>query len=348
MFSLVTKTFRAALLPRLSLTYKFSQNFTALALAVTKSNTPAVLERKPDALLVEQWWSQTPFELNKPLAVPVFSFRNGDFLGENVELDHSVFNVPLRRDIVHNVYHWRMRLGKTTTHISRTVGTTAGSRKKPFAQKKTGRARQGNIRAPGRKKGGKAHGAKPRDLSLEIPRKLRLQALKVLLSAKLAEGKIRIVDTEKIEAPKTKLVAQMVDQYDEKCRTLVITGYNTDPNFQIAYKNIPTLDMSKPHRLNVLKLLKADKLIITKEGLDQVVQNLKDRTSLRYRVGQRYGRETLPSEAQRMEAFNIKPKAAEPEYDPTQPLNFKFKILQDYLKDYEAKKSGAGDKTKGQ
>jgi len=59
MFSLVTRTFRAALLPRLSLTYNLSKNFTALALSVTKSNTPAVLERKPDTLLVNQWWSQT-------------------------------------------------------------------------------------------------------------------------------------------------------------------------------------------------------------------------------------------------------------------------------------------------
>lgn len=84
-----------------------------------------------------------------------------------------------------------------------------------------------------------------------------------------------------------------------------------------------------------------------------MVQNLKDRTELRYRVGKRYDRETLPSEAQRMEAFNIKPKTSEiPEYDPTKPLDFKFKILQDYLKDYEDKRSGvkteSGDKNKSQ
>lgn len=80
-----------------------------------------------------------------------------------------------------------------------------------------------------------------------MPRKIRLQALKVMLSAKLSEGKIRIVDTEKIEAPKTKLVAQMTDQYDEKTRLLIVTGYSVDTNFKIAYKNIPTIDVSQPH-----------------------------------------------------------------------------------------------------
>jgi len=308
---------------------------------VTKSAVPAVIERKPDEILIKHWWSESAFDLNKPLSIPVHSFQTGDFIGENVELDHKIFNVPLRRDIVHKVYQWRIMLNRITTDVTRTKGTTAGSGKKPFQQKGTGRARQGNKRAPGRKKGGKAHGRKPMNYTFKVTKKIRLHALKVMLSAKLAEGKIRIIDDEKVEAPKTRLVAGVLKQFDPKYRFLVVTGYNTDPNFKIAQKNIPRVELCQPDRINILKLLKCDRLVLTKQGLEQLTQNLKDRTELRYRIGTRYNREQTTSEIQRANAFGIKRKSKEmPKYDPSQPLNFKFKVLEEYLKDYEKRRSG--------
>jgi hypothetical protein len=92
----------------------------------------------------------------------------------------------------------------------------------------------------------------------------------------------------------------------------------------------------------MIKLLTADKVLITKEGLEQLIQNLRDRTQLNFQVGRKYNRELLPSELQRIEAFNLKTKKEMPQYDPTKPLQFKFKILEEYLKDYEkAKQKGA-------
>lgn len=94
----------------------------------------------------------------------------------------------------------------------------------------------------------------------------------------------------------------------------------------------------------MLKLLKCDKLLITKEGLEQVIQNLRDRTTLRFQIQRRHGRETLPSEVQRVHAFNLKQESREVnEYDPNKPLKFKFKILEEYLQEYEKKKSGSND-----
>jgi hypothetical protein len=88
-------------------------------------------------------------------------------------------------------------------------------------------------------------------------------------------------------------------------------------------------------------LLGADKVLITKDGLDQLIQNFKDRKSLYFRVGRRFNREVLPSEAQRTEAFGIKSRAPEKyKYDPNQPLKFKFQVLEEYLKDYEKVKKG--------
>lgn len=90
-----------------------------------------------------------------------------------------------------------------------------------------------------------------------------------------------------------------------------------------------------------MKLLKCDKLLITKEGLQQLIQNLKDRTELLYVFGPRFQREIKPSEVQRQTAFKLKPRVKEiPKYDPSQPLDFKFKVLQDYLKEYEKIRSG--------
>lgn len=91
-----------------------------------------------------------------------------------------------------------MNLNKFRTHITRNITRTAGSGKKPRAQKGQGAARVGKKRAPGRHKGGKAHGAKPKVYSFHLNDKIKLAALRSLLSSKLFEGKIRIVDSEEL------------------------------------------------------------------------------------------------------------------------------------------------------
>lgn len=105
----------------------------------------------------------------------------------------------------------------------------AGSGKKPFRQKGTGQARQGNKRAPGRKGGAKAHGAKIRSLRTQLPKKVRLVALKSMLSAKLAEGKLIVVKSDKIPEIKTKHVAKALDHYGEQKETfLFVSEYKFD------------------------------------------------------------------------------------------------------------------------
>ena len=101
--------------------------------------------------------------------------------------------------------------------------------------------------------GGKAHGAMPRDFSFKMPKKIRLLALKTMLSAKLAEGKIRIVDSEKIEEPKTKQVAKILKTtFDENYKFLFVTSYKPDPNFDRAQSNIYNLEVAGPN----VKILK--------------------------------------------------------------------------------------------
>jgi large subunit ribosomal protein L4 len=101
--------------------------------------------------------------------------------------------VPIRRDLIYRLADWRMKLDTFSTKKALTKGDVSGSGKKPMAQKETGRARVGNKRAPGRKRGGKAHGPKPVVYSYILNSKIKLQALKSLLTCKLAEGRVRIV-----------------------------------------------------------------------------------------------------------------------------------------------------------
>ena len=109
------------------------------------------------------------------------------------DLPQDIFNHPLRRDLMHRLYDFRINLNKFRTKVTRDRAMTAGSGKKMRAQKKTGSARMGDKRAPHLRKGGKAHGAKAKIYSYHLNAKIKLRALKALLSAKLVEGKIKIV-----------------------------------------------------------------------------------------------------------------------------------------------------------
>lgn len=104
-----------------------------------------------------------------------------------------------------------------------------------MAQKGSGKARMGNKRASGRKKGGKVHGPKPRVMRYPLNKKVRLQALKVVLSAKLAEGKLRIIDSEHVDEPKTRAIAKTLEKMDARSRILIVHPYIPDANFALAH-----------------------------------------------------------------------------------------------------------------
>jgi len=121
----------------------------------------------------------------------------------------------------------------------------AGSGKKPAPQKGRGMARIGNLRAPQRKKGGKAHGPVPRDYSFPINEKIRLLALKSLLSARLFEEKIILIDTEELDYPKTKYLAEIVAPFQID-KLLFLTGFETDKNFELASRSLDNIRIFTP------------------------------------------------------------------------------------------------------
>lgn len=123
-----------------------------------------------------------------------------------------------------------MDLNRKTFKTVMTRGDVAGSGAKMRPQKKSGRARQGDKRAPHLKKGGKPHGSVPMDYTFPINEKIRLLALKTLLSARLYEEKIVLIDNEKLDYPKTKYLHEIISPY-KRDKILFLTPFNADENF---------------------------------------------------------------------------------------------------------------------
>jgi large subunit ribosomal protein L4 len=133
------------------------------------------------------------------MILPVFDFSTTEYSGENVVLDQNIFNNLLREDIIHKVTRFNREYNRKTFRWVMSKGDVSGSNRKPFGQKKTGRAPQGDIRAPNLYHGGRAHGARPRDYYFPLNKKVRLLGLKCMLTSKFLEKKIIIVDSEKLE-----------------------------------------------------------------------------------------------------------------------------------------------------
>ena len=136
------------------------------------------------------------------MTLPVFKFSNNEYTGDNVVLDQEIFNQILRQDIVHRVMIYNREYHRKTFKWVRSKGDVAGSNKKPFQQKKTGRAPQGDKRAPNLYHGGRAHGARPRTFYFPLNKKVRLLGLKVMLTSKFLENKIIVVDSDDTEGRK--------------------------------------------------------------------------------------------------------------------------------------------------
>ena len=120
----------------------FASQFTKLERSLDKFDPSAyALPRTDEGLLVTQPWSQRPFDKSQELKMPIYSFITGRFANEYVSLDHDIFNLPLRRDIVHFAHEYFEHKGKSIWKRVKTLGDVAGSGKKPAPQKGRGAAR---------------------------------------------------------------------------------------------------------------------------------------------------------------------------------------------------------------
>lgn len=192
----------------------------------------------------------------------------------DIELSDEVFGLAPRADLLQRMVKYQLAARRAGTHKTKDISEVSGTGAKPFNQKGTGRARQGEKRAPHQRTGGVAHGPVVRSHAHDLPKKVRKLALKNALSAKQAEGKLVIVDELKAADAKTKVMAGKFDALGWKS-ALIIDGGETDANFALSARNIPQIDILPEQGANVYDILRRDTLVLTKSAVESLEARLK-------------------------------------------------------------------------
>ena len=193
---------------------------------------------------------------------------SGKLVGE-IELSEAVFGVNPNEAVVHDVVKNHLANKRQGTQSALTRAEVSGGGRKPWRQKGTGRARQGSTRAPQWTHGGIVFAPKPRDYSYTLNKKARRLALKSVLSAKATEQTIVVIDSIKMDAPKTKEFAAFLGAVEADCKALVVTA-EACQNVVKSGRNIPGCEVTFANLLNVYDIVNAKKLVVDKAALQKI------------------------------------------------------------------------------
>ncbi|MGA0436024.1 MAG: 50S ribosomal protein L4 [Limisphaerales bacterium] len=162
---------------------------------------------------------------------------------------------------------------RSGTACAKTRSEVAGTGKKPWRQKGTGRARAGSKQSPIWRGGGVVFGPRPRSFRKDINKKTRKLALRKALSERFKAGEVLVVDQVQMDQPKTKDVIRLLDQLKVDGTALIVTG-EVNANAQLSARNIPYVDVTTSDSLNTYDTLKYDCLILTKDALSGLESRL--------------------------------------------------------------------------
>lgn len=179
------------------------------------------------------------------------------------------------------VKHYRAAL-RQGTHATKNRKLVAGSGKKLWKQKGTGRARIGSVRSPLWRHGGTVHGPQPRSYEYAFPRKKLLGALRSALAAKLADGKLTVVDSLELKEAKTKAYRQALDKLDAKRTTLLVeNGKSLTQALVLGSRNLANVELVLNNEVHPYDLLRYERAIFSKEAIEQLQESLKKTVSKR-------------------------------------------------------------------
>ena len=193
-----------------------------------------------------------------------------------VELPAEVFEAPINIDLMHQAYVRQMANARLGTHKTKSRGEVSGGGRKPWKQKGTGRARQGTTRAPQWVGGGRVHTPRPRSYEKKMPRKMRLAALRSVLSVKAAEESVVVVDDFILTEPKTRLMADALGNIVGEASALLLLP-EKDSNYELVVRtagNISNTKVLLAGYLNIRDILGFDKLVISLKTLDALKAHL--------------------------------------------------------------------------
>ncbi len=186
----------------------------------------------------------------------------------NMNLKNEVFGIEVNEAVMHQVVVAQLANKRQGTQSALTRAEVSGGGIKPWRQKGTGRARAGSSRSPVWTKGGMTFAVKPRDYSQKVNKKVRKLAIQSALSMKVADKDIIVLEDLSLEAPKTKLMAGVLKNFDIK-KALVVTACK-DETVLRASGNIQGVKTLTADSVNVYDLLNYDKLVITKDAVKKV------------------------------------------------------------------------------
>lgn len=193
---------------------------------------------------------------------------------DSIELDDAVFDADIHDGLVQQVVVWQLAKRRRGTASTKTRGLVRGGGKKPWRQKGTGRARAGTNRSPVWKGGGTIFGPHPRDYSYSLPKKVRKAALKSVLTTKLKESRLTVLDKVELESPKTRLFLETVKALGFNTqKTLFITA-EKDETLQRSSRNLPKVMVLPTEGLNVYDLLRFERLVLLQGAVPRIHERL--------------------------------------------------------------------------
>jgi large subunit ribosomal protein L4 len=183
-----------------------------------------------------------------------------------VALDEGIFAVQPNVPVMHQVVTAQLASRRAGTQSTKTRSEVRGGGAKPYRQKGTGRARQGSTNAPHYSGGGIALGPKPRSYRQRTPKKMIRLALRSALSDRASEGKVVIVDSWGLDAPKTKDAAAAIAALGLEGRLLVVLDH-ADTNAALSFRNLPEVQLIAPGELNAYDVLCNQWIVFSKANL---------------------------------------------------------------------------------
>ncbi len=188
-----------------------------------------------------------------------------------IDLPEAIFGASPRADIMARVVQWQLMKRRAGTHRTKGMGEVSGTTKKPYRQKGTGNARQGSLRAPQFRTGGRVHGPVVRDHGFDLPKKVRRLGLISALSQKAVDGKLVVLETAEADG-KTAALANRVRALGWTS-ALVVDGV-ANAGFARAARNLHRIDIIPTAGANVYDILNHDVLAITRAGVEALKERL--------------------------------------------------------------------------
>ena len=207
---------------------------------------------------------------------------NGEKVGE-VELAEEIFAADQINEALlwEAVKHYRAA-SRQGTHATKNRKLVAGSGKKLWKQKGTGRARIGSVRSPLWRHGGTVHGPQPRSYDYAFPRRKLLGALRSALASKFADGKLTVVDSLALAEAKTKLYRAALDKLDARRSTLIIeSGKDLREELVLGVRNLERVELVLNNEVHPYDLLRCERAIVSRDALEQLTETLRKTISRR-------------------------------------------------------------------